>query len=423
MKKLICMMVSMVAAFAWGVPSVTVDSVTPAVGAPVAVTVTYTLSGDAVVTAEMFAGETALKGVFDGDVNVLLAAGSHTFRWRADVAAGGTYAIGALTAKVKAWDPESPPDYMAVDLANASAPIRYYATSNDVPGGVTSRRYTIDWMLFRRIPAAGVVWRMGSSTSTYRVKLTYDYYLGVYPLTIGQYNTAYGKSDASISGMLWPANKLTSWPAYVRLDLPATGAYGTWRGYDWPTNLYNDVGNKKLYEIATHINLPVDMPTEAEWEFACRAGCADNDAADLDAVAWYRGNSQQMYTNGVFQCNFPMPVGLKRPNAYGLYDMLGGISEWCLDFYGSYNVQTPYTEDPHGPVGPSDSNNKRVLRGGCYAAPADRCRYYRSNNNDCCAQTWTCITVVGGGSYLAHVAAQDHYEGGVRLRLPARAMR
>ena len=65
MKKLICMMVLMVAAFAWGVPSVTVDSVTPAVGAPVAVTVTYTLSGDAVVTAEMFAGETALKGVFD----------------------------------------------------------------------------------------------------------------------------------------------------------------------------------------------------------------------------------------------------------------------------------------------------------------------------------------------------------------------
>ena len=155
MKNLICMMAAIAAALAWGAPSVTVDSVTPDAGAPVAVTVAYTLSAQAVVTAEMFAGETALKGGFDGDVNVLLEAGSHTFRWRADASAGGAYAAGALTAKVKAWDPESPPDYMAVDLSNASAPARYYATSNDVPGGVTSRKYTIDWMLFRRIPAAG----------------------------------------------------------------------------------------------------------------------------------------------------------------------------------------------------------------------------------------------------------------------------
>ena len=124
MKKLICMMVAMAAVLARGVPSVTVNSVTPDAGAPVAVTVTYTLSGDAVVTAEMFAGETALKGVFDGDVNVLLAAGSHTFRWRADVSAGGTYAVGALTAKVKAWDPESPPDYMVSPRALRHRPVR-----------------------------------------------------------------------------------------------------------------------------------------------------------------------------------------------------------------------------------------------------------------------------------------------------------
>ena len=423
MKISICMVAAMAAGLVWGVPSVTVDSVTPDAGAPVSVTVAYTLSGKAVVTAEMFAETAALKGEFDGDVNMLLEAGSHTFRWRADVSAGGTYSADALTAKVKAWDPESPPDYMAVDLWDPATPVQYYATSNDVPGGVTSRKYAIDWILFRRIPAAGVVWRMGSSTSTYRVKLTYDYYLGVYPFTIGQYNAAKGNASYALntnSGLKWPGNNLNSWPTYLTMDVPATTSCSTWRGADWPTNLYNGVGGY-VAEIATRINLPVDMPTEAEWEFACRAGCADDEAADLDAVAWYRDNSVQVYTNGAYQCHMPMPVGLKRPNAYGLYDMLGGISEWVLDWYGSYDIQTPYTVDPHGPAGPN-ADKQRVLRGGCYAATADRCRYYR-NSNDKCTQNWWCITGIGSSTRLAHVAAQDHYEGGIRLRLPARAIR
>jgi hypothetical protein len=77
--------------------------------------------------------------------------------------------------------------------------------------------------------------------------------------------------------------------------------------------------------------------------------------------------------------------------------------------------------DPHGPAGPN-ADKQRVLRGGCYAATADRCRYYRTSN-DKCTQNWWCITGIGSGTRLAHVAAQDHYEGGIRLRLPARAIR
>lgn len=75
------------------------------------------------------------------------------------------------------------------------------------------------------------------------------------------------------------------------------------------------------------------LPTEAEWELACRAGTPGPRYGDLDDIAWYRGNSGDR----------PHPVGTKRPNPWGLHDMLGGVWEWCWDLYdeevyGSYRV-------------------------------------------------------------------------------------
>ncbi|MEN3310277.1 MAG: hypothetical protein V7603_6479 [Micromonosporaceae bacterium] len=75
------------------------------------------------------------------------------------------------------------------------------------------------------------------------------------------------------------------------------------------------------------------LPTEAEWEHACRAGTAGARYGQLDEIAWYRGNSQERMHE----------VGGRRPNAWGLYDMLGNVWEWCWDVYdaevyGSYRV-------------------------------------------------------------------------------------
>jgi formylglycine-generating enzyme required for sulfatase activity len=102
------------------------------------------------------------------------------------------------------------------------------------------------------------------------------------------------------------------------------------------------------------------LPTEAEWEYACRAGSTGDYAGNLDAMGWYDKNSGHK-TN---------PVGQKQPNAWGLYDMHGNVWEWCQDWYGeNYYAQSPGA-DPQGPA----SGSGRVTRGGGWIGPAAHCR-------------------------------------------------
>lgn len=104
------------------------------------------------------------------------------------------------------------------------------------------------------------------------------------------------------------------------------------------------------------------LPTEAEWEYACRAGSTtrysfSDDPADLDGYAWYDGNA-----NGHVQ-----PVATKRANPWGLYDLHGNVWEWCWDCYGAYSPKP--ARNPRGPE--KTTSGGRVLRGGSFFYPPE----------------------------------------------------
>jgi len=113
------------------------------------------------------------------------------------------------------------------------------------------------------------------------------------------------------------------------------------------------------------------LPTEAEWEYACRAGSTDSysfgsDASKLKTYAWFKENSDQA----------THPVGQKAPNKWGLYDMHGNVSEWCHDFYSETYYQKSDSTDPHGPP----SGDKCVVRGGGCRTSADASRASARNS-------------------------------------------
>jgi formylglycine-generating enzyme required for sulfatase activity len=107
------------------------------------------------------------------------------------------------------------------------------------------------------------------------------------------------------------------------------------------------------------------LPTEAQWEYACRAGsttryCFGDDEKQLSEYAWYVDNSGDE----------THPVGKKRPNAWGLFGMHGNVSEWCQDWYASDYYRKSPLNDPQGPTRGTD----RVNRGGCCGAKPEDCR-------------------------------------------------
>ncbi len=108
------------------------------------------------------------------------------------------------------------------------------------------------------------------------------------------------------------------------------------------------------------------LPTEAEWEYACRAGSVDpgdsSDANKLRQRAWFRDDSDQK----------THPVGLKRPNAFGIYDLEGNVAEWCGDAYSATYYKSSPIQDPTGPLNPAHGA-KRVIRGGSWRSSADQC--------------------------------------------------
>ena len=337
------------------------------------VTIGYTLEGDAgIVTVDIQTNGVSIGGqnlsFMAGDVNKVVQPGSRTITWK-PYKAWPDHNAENTRAVVSAWAKDAPPDYMVVSLA-ADKSVRYFASSNDVPFGIADDRYKTEYLLLRKIPAGNVEWRMGSpSTERWRdslgevprlVTLSDDYYMGVYEVTQKQYTLIYGSN---------PSKHMTDGDMK-----PVEGCYYTHlrgsTGCNWPNNDHT-VGDNSFFDklrAKTGVN-GFDLPTEAQWEFTCRAGCGAGLYSGKEDVAWNNdANVAELAVNGYQTLTATEKVGTKIPNAFGLYDMLGNVKEWCLDWIsdGSPDGGT----DPKGPT----TGSNRILRGGAYGEEAQNCR-------------------------------------------------
>ncbi len=203
----------------------------------------------------------------------------------------------------------------------------------------------------------------------HRVKITKDYYLGKYPVTQEQYAAVTGKnlshfSATDVRGVGGVVGVLTS---VDTRHFPADRA--TW---EQAVEFCNAL--KRLDKSGRTFCLP----TEAEWEYAARAGTTTryffgDDAADLGTYAWYNENSDaapypQKDRAGHITLKGTHAVGTKKPNPWGLYDMNGNVWQWCSDrFDANYYTKSP-EEDPQGRDQPSASGlDFRVLRGNTWS--------------------------------------------------------
>jgi formylglycine-generating enzyme required for sulfatase activity len=129
---------------------------------------------------------------------------------------------------------------------------------------------------------------------------------------------------------------------------------------------------KKLDEKFASTGVKFSLPSEAQWEYACRAGstakyCYGDDESRFAEYAWYGDNSGGR----------THPVGEKKPNAWGLYDMHGNLLEWCADWYDPGYYQSSPASDPTGPA----TGTSHVDRGGSWDSPARGCRSFFRNSN------------------------------------------
>jgi len=198
----------------------------------------------------------------------------------------------------------------------------------------------------------------------HQVTISSGFWMAKYPVTQLQYHQVMGENPSYLEGPRHPVEQVTWEDATEFCDkLTAQGRLQR-----------RDVGKG------------VRLPTEAEWEYACRAGTttrfyAGDSETDLASVAWYSVNGD-MLTH---------PVGEKLPNSWGLHDMHGHIWEWCQDFYGDYPGHS--VVDPEGP----DTGQSRVLRGGSWAYGCDYSRSAKRRSFEQCFIPFTCRIDTGVG--------------------------
>ena len=219
-----------------------------------------------------------------------------------------------------------------INVPSSIPPPTGYSTGTNNPPAASPQVNTENGALkelmngFVPIPAGEFM--MGSENGNaaekpvHRVRLSQPFEMGKYEVTQAQWEAVMGNNPSYFRGGNRPVEQVS------------------WYDVQEFIEKLNALDDGYVYRL----------PTETEWEYACRAGSNGDYAGKLEAMAWYDHNSGQM----------THPVGAKQPNAWGLYDMHGNVFEWCQDWYDSnYYAQSP-SVDPQG----SESGTFRVKRGG-----------------------------------------------------------
>ena len=226
----------------------------------------------------------------------------------------------------------------------------------------------------RRIHAAVVRWRKGScqwqeeghwgTEPAYPVVLTKDYYIGVFQVTYRQHALFSNPAAENTSYATWPQQNVNS--DNLRGSLP---------DYDWYANGSAVDPSLPIGKLRAYTGIDTfDLPSDAQWEFACLGGTAHArfgvTSGDLPKYAWYGSSDYTKY--GATGSRAVQRVGLLLPNPYGLYDILGNGSELCNDWYGEgddYAREGVLQVDPRGPA--SHASNAHVVHAASWDHGAD----------------------------------------------------
>ena len=267
--------------------------------------------------------------------------------------------------------------YMVIDLSSGSSSSSYPVSYLDaVPSGGWSDTYKTTKLVLRRCEAG--TFTMGSPSGEpgryseevqHKVTLTKDFYIGVYEITQKQYALITGKTPCGSSSY----GKGDSYPVHY---VSYNDLRGSTKGAQWPTSAAVDATSfAGILRTKTGIS-SFDLPTEAQWEYACRSGTTGTYAGtgNIATMAWYSGNAGGK----------SHPVGGKTQNQWGLYDMHGNVQEWTRDWFNN-RVTSVAVTDP----APNSSHAEgcRVRRGGSWYDSANCCRSADRQHNSV-ADAW-----------------------------------